>query len=73
MGGKFQDQGHIYQDLEEWFYPRGVQPDLDFLSDEEKQESIWVEYPTPEVAIINNQAPEGGTSTMVVFKWSENL
>ena len=26
MEGKFQDQGHIVQDLQEWLSPRGIQP-----------------------------------------------
>ena len=36
---KFQYQGQLDQDLEEWLYPRGSQPDLDLISDEEKQGS----------------------------------
>ena len=37
---------------------------------EEKQESIRIEDSAPEGAIIINQDIEGGTSTMVVIKWS---
>ena len=43
------------------------------FSDEEKQESIQIEYSAPEGAIIRNQAPEGGTSTMLVVKWSDKV
>ena len=36
MGGEFQYQGQLDQDLEEWLYPRGSQPDCGFFSEEEK-------------------------------------
>ena len=36
MEGKFQDQEQLDEELEEWLYPRGSQPDLGFLSEEEK-------------------------------------
>ena len=39
----------------------------------EKQESIWIEDSAPEEVITSNQAPEGGTSTTVVIKWSEKV
>ena len=42
MEGKFQDQGHIDQDSEEWLSPRGSQPDCGFFSEEDKQESIQI-------------------------------
>ena len=59
MEGKLQDQGQIDQDLEEWLYPRGIQSICGFFSEEDKQEYIRIE----------DSAPEGGTSTMVVAKW----
>ena len=73
MEGEFQDQGQVVQDLEEWLYPRGSQPDRSFFSEEDKQESIQIEDLTPEGEIISNQAPEVGTSTMVVVKWSDKV
>ena len=54
-------------------YPRGIQSVHSFFSEEEKQESIRIEDSDPEGARISNQAPEGGTSTMVVIKWSEKV
>ena len=44
-----------------------------FFFEEENQESIWIEYSASQGAIISNQDPEGGTSTMVVIKWSEKV
>ena len=73
MEGEFQYQGQIDQYLEEWLSPRGVQPDCGFFSEEERQESIQKEYSAPEGAIICNQAQQGGTSTMVVVKWSDKV
>ena len=46
---------------------------LRFFSREENQDSIWIEDSAPEGAIIINQAPMGGTSTMLVVKWSEKV
>ena len=43
MEGKFQNQGQIDQDLEEWLYPRGSQPNCGFFYEEEKQESTRIE------------------------------
>ena len=68
MEDEFQDQVQLDQDLEEWLSPRVIQYVHGFFSEEEKQDSIWIEVSAPEVAIISNQAPEGGTSTMVVVK-----
>ena len=73
MGGEFQDQGALDQDLEEWLSPRGSQSVHGFFSEEEKQESIQTEDLAPEGSIISNQAPEGETSTMVVVKCSDKL
>ena len=73
MEGKFQDQGQLDQDLEEWLSPRGSQSVHGFFSEEEKQESIRMEDSAPEVARISNQAPEGEKSTMVVVKWSDKV
>ena len=70
MEGELQDQGQLDQYLEEWLSPRGIQPDRSFFSEEEKQESIQKEDSAPEGAIISNQYPERGTSTVVVVKWS---
>ena len=54
-------------------YPRWIQSVHGFFSEEDKQESIRIEYVAPDVAITSNQDPEGGTSTMVVIKWSEKI
>ena len=70
MEGELQYQGQIDQYLEEWLSTRGSQPDRGFFSEEEKQESIRIEYSAPEGAIISNQAPEGEKYNMVVVKWS---
>ena len=70
MEGKFQDQGKIYQYLEEWLYPRGSQSVHILFSEEEKHESIRMEKSAPEGAKISKQAPEGERSTMLVVKWS---
>ena len=58
MEGEFQDQGQLDQDLEQRLYPRGSQSVQGLLSEEEKQDSIWMEYLSPEGAIILNQTPE---------------
>ena len=73
MEGEFQDQGQLYQDLEEWFSPRGIQYVHGFFSEEEKQESIRMEDSAPEGARISNQAPEGEIYTIVVIKWSDKV
>ena len=65
MEGEFQNQGQIDQYLEEWLSPRWSQYFHGFLSEEEKQESIWIEDQAPEGAIINNQSPEGAISTIL--------
>ena len=59
--------------MEEWLSPRGSQYDHGFFSEDENQESIRMEDSAPEGAIISNQAPEGGTYTMEVIKWSEKV
>ena len=69
----FQDQGQLDQYLEDLLSPRGSQYVHGFFSEEDKQESIHIEDSDPEGAIISNQAPQGGTSTMVVNKQSENV
>ena len=68
MVGEFQDQGLIDQYLEEWLYPKWSQSIHGFFSEEEKQESIRIKYSALEGATIINQATEGETTTMVVFK-----
>ena len=73
MEGEFQDQGQLDQYLEEQLSPRGSQSVHGFFPEEEKQESIWIEYSAPERAIISNQDPEGETSTMVVVKCSDKV
>ena len=73
MEGEFRDQEQLDQDLEDWVSPIGGQSFQCFFSEEEKQESIWIENQFPEGEIISNQAPEGGTSTMVVIKYSEKV
>ena len=47
MEVKFQDQGQLDQYLEEWFSPRGSQPDRGFFY-EEKQDCIKIEGLDPE-------------------------
>ena len=69
MEGEFQDQGKLDQYLEEWLYPRGSQFIHGFFSEEENQESIWMEDSAPEGAIISNKAPEEEASKMIVIKW----
>ena len=73
MEGEFQDQGQLDQDLEEWLSPRGSQPDCGFFSNEENKETIHIDGSAPEGEIISNPAPEGGTSTIVVLKWSDKV
>ena len=73
MEGEFQDQGQLDQDLEEWLSPRGSQSVHGFFSEEEKQESIRMEYSDPEVAIMSNQNPEEETSKMLVIKYSDKV
>ena len=43
MEGEFQDQGQLDQDLEERLSSRGSQSVHNFLSEEERQESIHME------------------------------
>ena len=57
MEGEFQDQGQLDQDLEEWLSPSGSQSVHGFFSEEEKQDSIRIEYLDPKGSIIRNQAP----------------
>ena len=68
MEGEFQDQGQLDQYLEERLSPRGGKSVHGFFSEEENQDSIRIEDSAPEGSIITNQAPKGGTSTMVVVK-----
>ena len=70
MEGEFKDQGQLDQYLEDWFSPRGSQSVRGFFSEEDNQQSIYIEDSAPEGEIINNQDPEGGTSTIVVIKRS---
>ena len=53
--------------------PKGSQSDHSFFSGENNQESIQLEDSDPEGAIISNQTPEEGKSTMVVIKWSDAI
>ena len=73
MEGEFQDQGQLDQDLEEWLSPRVSQSVHGFFSEEEKQESIRIEYSYPEGARISNQDTEGSIFTMVVIKWLNTI
>ena len=73
MEGELQDQGQLDQDLEEWLSPRGSQYVNGFFSEEENKESIRIEDLDPEGEIITNKSLEGGTSNMLVVKWSENV
>ena len=57
MEGEFQDQGQLDQNLEEWYSPRWSQSVQDLFSEEEKQDSIKIEYSAPDGSIISNQAP----------------
>ena len=56
MEVEFQDQGKLDQDLKEWLSPRGSQSVQGFFSEEDKQESIWMEDSAPEGAKISKQA-----------------
>ena len=73
MEGEFQYQGQLDQDLEEWLYPRGSQSVHGFFSEEEKQESIRMEYSALEGSMIFNEAPDEESSKMVVIKCSDKL
>ena len=73
MEGKFQDQGHLDQDLEEWLSPIGSQSVHSLFSEENKKDSIHIDDSAPEGAIISNQDPEGETTTMVIIKRSEKV
>ena len=42
MEGELQDQWQLDRDLEEWFSPRGSQPDCGLFFEEDKQESIYI-------------------------------
>ena len=59
MEGEFEDQGQIDQDLEEWLYSRGSQPNNSFFSEEYRQEYTYIEGLDTEGAKISNQASEG--------------
>ena len=54
-------------------YPIGIQSVHGFLSEEENKDYIGIEDLALEGAIITNLVPEGGSSTMVVIKWSEKV
>ena len=56
MGGEFQYQGQLDQDLEEWLSQRGSQSVHGFFSIEEKQEYIRTEDSAPEGERISDQA-----------------
>ena len=73
MEGEFQDQGQLHQGLEQCLSSRGSQSVQGFISEEQEQDSIKIEYQASEGAIISNQDPEGETSTMVVVKWSDKV
>ena len=73
MVGEFRDQGNIGQYLEYLLSTRGVQYVHGFFSGEENQESMRIEDLAPKGAIIRNQYPEGGTSTMLVVKCSDKV
>ena len=73
MEGKFQDQRQLEKYLEKWFSPRGNKPDRGFFYEQDKQESMRIEYLSPEGSIISNQDPEGGTYNMVVVKQTDAI
>ena len=73
MEGEFQYQGHLDQYLEEWLSPRGIQSVYGLFYEEENQQSMQIKDSAPEGEIISNQGPEGGTSTIVVVKWSDKV
>ena len=54
MEGESQDQGQLDQYLEEWLSPRGGQSAHGFFSEEEKQDSIWIEDSDPEGETMRN-------------------
>ena len=73
MEGEFQDHGQLHQDLEEGLSPRGSQCVHGFFSEYDKQQSIHIENLDTQGEIMSNQYLEGGTSTMIVIKWSEKV
>ena len=73
MEYEFQDQGQLAKYFEECLSPRGSHSVHGFFSEQENQESTWIEDSAPEGAIISNQAPEVPTSTMVFIEWSEKV
>ena len=66
MEDKFQDQGHIDKYLEEWLSPRRIKTNRGLFYEEEKEDYTCIKDSSPEVAIINNQAPEGSISPKIV-------
>ena len=73
MEGGFQYQGQLDQYLEEWLSPIESKSFHGLFCEYDKQESIRIEDLAPDGTIITNQYPEGGTSTMLVIKWSEKV
>ena len=71
MEGEFQDQGQLDQDLEEWLSPRGSQSVHGFFSEEEKQESIRMEYSATEGATMKNVSHKKGWNSGVVQAYVE--
>ena len=59
MEGEFQYQGQLDQYFEEWLPLRGSQYVHGFFYEEEKQNSIRIEYSAPEGSMISNIAPKG--------------
>ena len=55
MKGEFQDQGQLDKYLEEWLSLRGSESVHGFFSEEENQESIWIEDSAPEGARISTK------------------
>ena len=53
--------------------PIGIQHNIGFFSEEEKQESTHIEASDPEGLKISNKSPEGKISIMVVVKCSDNV
>ena len=59
--------------MEEWLSPRGSQSSRGLFSEEDKQESLQIEYLDSKGQIILKQDPEGEMSTMVVVKCSDKV
>ena len=73
MEGELQDDGKLDQDLEQWLYSIGIQPNIGFFYEEEKQEYTRIEGLDQYGATIINKYPGREKYTMMVVKWSDKV